>query len=49
MTFIKADGRIKTQGNEGDNLLDVVVNNNIDLDGFGEFNFLKTTLSFYGI
>ncbi|KAK3925771.1 Adrenodoxin-like protein 2, mitochondrial [Frankliniella fusca] len=36
VTFIKASGEvIKTKGKEGDSLLDVVVNNNIDLDGFG--------------
>ncbi|TMW52527.1 hypothetical protein DOY81_002352 [Sarcophaga bullata] len=36
VTFIKANGeKIKTKGKEGDSLLDVVVNNNIDLDGFG--------------
>lgn len=33
---MKANGeRIKTKGKVGDSLLDVVVNNNIDLDGFG--------------
>lgn len=36
MTFIKACGEIiDTKGNVGDSLLDVVVDNNIDLDGFG--------------
>lgn len=36
MTFIRANGdRIPATGKVGDNLLDVVVNNNIDLDGFG--------------
>lgn len=36
MTFVKANGeRIKAQGKIGDSLLDVVVDNNIDLDGFG--------------
>uniref|UniRef100_U5EP14 Putative ferredoxin n=1 Tax=Corethrella appendiculata TaxID=1370023 RepID=U5EP14_9DIPT len=36
VTFVRANGvRIKTKGNIGDTLLDVVVNNNIDLDGFG--------------
>lgn len=35
-TFIKASGeRIKTKGKVGDSFLDVIVNNNIDLDGFG--------------
>lgn len=35
-TFIKANGdRIKTKGKVGDSFLDVIVNNNIDLDGFG--------------
>ncbi|XP_061391532.1 adrenodoxin-like protein 2, mitochondrial [Musca vetustissima] len=36
VTFIRASGeRIETKGKVGDSLLDVVVNNNIDLDGFG--------------
>lgn len=36
MTFVKANGtKITTKGNIGDSLLDVVVNNSIDLDGFG--------------
>jgi len=36
VTFIRASGeRVKTKGFVGDSLLDVVVNNNIDLDGFG--------------
>ena len=33
---MKANGdRIKTKGKVGDSFLDVIVNNNIDLDGFG--------------
>ena len=36
VTFVRVSGeRIKIKGKEGDSLLDVVVNNNIDLDGFG--------------
>ncbi|XP_037820113.1 adrenodoxin-like protein 2, mitochondrial [Lucilia sericata] len=36
VTFVRANGeKIKTKGKEGDSLLDVIVNNNIDLDGFG--------------
>ena len=36
VTFIKASGdKIKAKGKEGESLLDVVVNNNIDLDGYG--------------
>lgn len=36
ITFVKANGdRIKVKAKIGDSLLDVVVNNNIDLDGFG--------------
>lgn len=36
VTFVRANGtRIAAKGKLGDNLLDVVVNNNIDLDGFG--------------
>lgn len=35
---MKASGEvIKTKGKEGDSLLDVVVNNSIDLDGFGKY------------
>lgn len=37
VTFITPDGtKHKTKGKLGDNLLDVVVNNNVDLDGFGK-------------
>jgi len=36
VTFIRANGeRISSKGKVGDHLLDVVVNNNIDLEGFG--------------
>lgn len=36
VTFIKANGeRIKAKGKVGESLLDVVVNNSVDLDGFG--------------
>ncbi|XP_030763787.1 adrenodoxin-like protein 2, mitochondrial [Sitophilus oryzae] len=36
ITFLKANGdQINTKGKIGDSLLDVVVNNNLDLDGFG--------------
>lgn len=36
MTFLRASGeKIKTKGKVGESLLDVVVNNQIDLDGFG--------------
>lgn len=34
--FVKADGtKIRATGKSGDSLLDVVVNNSIDLEGFG--------------
>ncbi|XP_048453710.1 adrenodoxin-like [Rhincodon typus] len=34
--FINRDGeKLKAEGNEGDSLLDVVVDNNLDIDGFG--------------
>lgn len=34
--FVRSNGtKIKTKGKIGDSLLDVIVNNNIDLDGFG--------------
>lgn len=36
VTFIRASGeRIKGKGKEGDSLLDVVVNNDLDVDGYG--------------
>lgn len=36
VTFIKANGeRIKGKGKVGESLLDVVVNNSIDLEGYG--------------
>ncbi|CAD7082719.1 unnamed protein product [Hermetia illucens] len=36
VTFIKANGeRVKSKGKVGDSLLDVVVNNSLDFDGFG--------------
>ncbi|XP_046685452.1 adrenodoxin-like protein 2, mitochondrial, partial [Homalodisca vitripennis] len=36
ITFIKANGdRITTKGKEGESLLDLVVNNDLDFDGFG--------------
>lgn len=34
---MKANGdRITSNGKEGDSLLDVIVNNNLDFDGFGK-------------
>ncbi|KAH8286938.1 hypothetical protein KR018_010722 [Drosophila ironensis] len=36
VTFVRANGdKIKASGKVGESLLDVVVNNNVDLDGFG--------------
>lgn len=36
ITFVKANGeRIKASGKIGDSILDIVVNNEIDLDGYG--------------
>ncbi|XP_070158559.1 adrenodoxin-like protein 2, mitochondrial [Polyergus mexicanus] len=36
ITFVKASGeRIKAKGKIGDSILDIVVNNDIDLDGYG--------------
>lgn len=36
VVFVRASGeRLTASGKVGDNLLDVVVNNNIDLDGYG--------------
>lgn len=37
VTFIKANGeRITAKGKIGDTLLDVVVNNSLDFDGYGK-------------
>ncbi|KAL6258861.1 hypothetical protein P5V15_010807 [Pogonomyrmex californicus] len=36
ITFVKANGeRIKAKGKVGDSILDIVVNNDIDLNGYG--------------
>ncbi|XP_076646879.1 adrenodoxin-like protein 2, mitochondrial Ferredoxin 2 [Halictus rubicundus] len=36
ITFVKANGeKINAKGKEGDTILDIVVNNEIDLDGYG--------------
>ncbi|XP_024869655.1 adrenodoxin [Temnothorax curvispinosus] len=36
ITFVKANGeRIKAKGKVGDSILDIVVNNDLDLDGYG--------------
>ncbi|XP_068211238.1 patatin-like phospholipase domain-containing protein 4 isoform X2 [Palaemon carinicauda] len=35
VTFETLDGSYTVKGKEGDNLLDVVINNDVDLDGFG--------------
>lgn len=36
VTFVKRNGdKIKASGKEGDSLLDVIVNNNLDFDGYG--------------
>ena len=36
VTFIQHDGtKVEGKGKEGDNLLDIIVNNDIDIDGFG--------------
>lgn len=36
VTFVKANGdSLKAKGKVGDSLLDVVINCNLDLDGFG--------------
>lgn len=39
VTFVRASGeRIEAKAKVGDSLLDVVINNEIDLDGFGKYN-----------
>ncbi|XP_032668487.1 adrenodoxin-like protein 2, mitochondrial [Odontomachus brunneus] len=36
ITFVRANGeRITAKGKEGDSILDIVVNNEVDLDGYG--------------
>jgi len=36
VTFIKANGeKIKAKGEIGNNILDIVVNNDLELDGYG--------------
>ena len=41
VTFLRKNGdRIKGKGKDGDSLLDVVVNNNLDFDGFGKYVFI---------
>jgi ferredoxin len=36
VTFVRANGeQIKATGKEGDSLLDIVVNNSVDLEGYG--------------
>ena len=36
VTFIQQDGtKLEGKGKEGDNLLDIIVNNDFDIDGFG--------------
>lgn len=36
VTFIRQDGqRLEATGKEGENLLDIVVDNDVDIDGFG--------------
>ena len=37
MTFVRSSGeRIEGKGKVGDSLLDIIVNNEIDLDGYGK-------------
>jgi hypothetical protein len=41
VTFVRTGGdNITAKGKEGDTLLDVIVNNDIDLDGFGKLNII---------
>lgn len=41
ITFVKLNGeRIKAKGKIGDSILDIVVNNEIDLAGFGMKTFI---------
>ena len=38
MNFVRPNGeKIEASAKEGDTLLDVIINNNIEIDGFGEF------------
>jgi len=46
VTFVRNDGKaIAVKGKLGDNLLDVILNNNVDLDGFGELMHILTSVS----
>lgn len=41
VTFILRDGqRQEVKAKVGDNLLDIIVENNVDIDGFGQFLFV---------
>lgn len=47
---MKASGeRIEANGKVGDTLLDIVINNDIDLDGFGKLIILSFLLQTYEI
>ena len=41
MTFVLADGdRHEVNAKVGENLLDVIIDNDVDIDGFGKSNFI---------
>lgn len=47
VTFVRANGeRLKAEGKVGDSLLDIVVNNELDLDGYGERKVLEMFVYF---
>ena len=48
VTFVTNDGKkIPTKGKVGDNFLDVVVNNSLDLDGFGKLTFAPCSIIYH--
>lgn len=52
ITFVKSNGdRIEATGKVGDSILDIVVNNEIDLDGYGKYFifFLNESQSYWKV
>lgn len=48
VTFNKANGdKIIAEGKKGDSLLDVIINNNLDFDGYGMILKLLPKISIY--
>lgn len=48
MTFIKAGGqKLVAYGRKNENLLDVVINNHLDIDGFGKLTIVVTLINLF--